>query len=105
MGATGTIERLPDTIAMAPEEIWEGEWRRNLFNLALRRLEQKTKAKHYQIFYLNVIKEMSGPAVADQLGVSLAQVYIVKHRLSSTLKKEVRKLEKEMGQATGDAPG
>lgn len=98
LGGTGTLERLPDEEALQPEEIWDEEWKRNLFNLALRRVEQRTKAKHYQIFYLNVVKDTPGPKVADQLGVSAAQVYIVKHRLSAALKKEVRKLEKELAQ-------
>jgi RNA polymerase sigma-70 factor (ECF subfamily) len=97
MGATGTLERQTDPDALRPGDIWDEEWKRNLFNLALRRLERMTKAKHYQIFFLNVVKDLPGPEVAKQLGVSLALVYVVKHRLSAALKKEVRLLEKEIG--------
>jgi hypothetical protein len=42
-----------------------------------------------------VVKQWPASKVAENLSVSLAQVYIVKHRLSAQLKKEVAILEKQ----------
>ncbi len=38
--------------------------------------------------------ELQHPTLASSLSVNIAQVYIVKHRLSAQLKKEVALLEK-----------
>ncbi len=41
-----------------------------------------------------MVKQWPAAKVASSLSVSIAQVYIVKHRLSAQLKKEVALLEK-----------
>jgi RNA polymerase sigma-70 factor (ECF subfamily) len=40
------------------------------------------------------MKEWPAAKVAKELGVNIAQVYLVKHRLSSLLKREVRAIER-----------
>ena len=93
---TATIERIPDPAALAPEETWEAAWQQNLFQLALKRVQETTRARHFQIFRLHVVHDTPAQKVARQLGVNVAQVYLVKHRLSGLLKKEVNKLQKEL---------
>ncbi len=46
-----------------------------------------------EMYYLHVIKEQPAREVARTLGVSVAQVYLAKHRLGTLLKKEIKKLE------------
>jgi len=89
---TATIERVPDGFDI--RVTWETEWQQHVFQAALERLKRRVDAKHYQIFDCLVVKQWSAAKVAASLSVSLAQVYIVKHRLSSQLKKEVALLEK-----------
>lgn len=57
---------------------WEREWAQQAPRIALRRLE--LPAKHHRIFELYVIQEERAGKVAHNVGASVAQVYLVKHR-------------------------
>jgi RNA polymerase sigma-70 factor (ECF subfamily) len=46
-----------------------------------------------------VRKEWPAQKVAEQLGVSIGQVYLARHRVSAVLKKEIKSLEKLEGHA------
>jgi RNA polymerase sigma-70 factor (ECF subfamily) len=91
-GGTATIERIPDGFDL--RTAWESEWQQHVFQAALQRVKRKADAKHYQIFDCLVVKQWPAAKVAQSLCISIAQVYIVKHRLSAQLKKEVTLLEK-----------
>ena len=91
--ATATIDRVPDGFNL--EAAWEAEWQRHVLQAALGRLKRRVEAKHYQIFDCLVVKHWPAAKVAKSLGVNIAQVYLVKHRLSAQLKREVAALEKE----------
>ncbi len=90
---TATIDRVPDGVDIGAT--WEAEWQRHVFQAALERLKRKVDAKHYQIFDCLVVKEWPAAKVATNLRVGIAQVYLVKHRLSAQLKREVATLEKQ----------
>lgn len=89
---TATIERVPDGFDI--RTTWDHEWQQHVFQAALERVKRRVDAKHYQIFDCLVVKQWPAAKVAASLSVSLAQVYIVKHRLAAQLKKEVALLEK-----------
>jgi RNA polymerase sigma-70 factor (ECF subfamily) len=89
---TATIERIPDGFDL--RAAWDTEWQQHVFQAAMERLKRRVDAKHYQIFDCLMVKQWSASKVAASLSVSIAQVYIVKHRLSAQLKKEVAVLEK-----------
>jgi RNA polymerase sigma-70 factor (ECF subfamily) len=91
--ATATVERVPDDANV--QATWDAEWQRHIFQAALDRLKRKVDAKHYQIFDCLAVKLWSASKVASSLQVSIAQVYLVKHRLSAQLKREVAALEKQ----------
>jgi len=93
---TSTIERAPDPRSLAPEDVWEEEWRNNVTELALEKLKAQVSTKHFQIFYLHVIKQQPTAKVARALGVSIGQVYLVKHRLKGAFEKAARKLQREL---------
>jgi len=94
-GRTGTLERLPDPHGPELEAVWDEEWGKNLMDRALDRAKERVKFKHYQIFYLNVIKEMPAPEVAKALDVSLGTVYVTKLRVSRMVKKIYEELKEE----------
>jgi RNA polymerase sigma factor (sigma-70 family) len=77
------------------EAVWEAEWQSNLMEAALERVKRRVKEEHYQMFDLNVIREWPASKVAKTLEVSVAQVYLAKHRVLALLKKEVRMLERQ----------
>lgn len=91
---TSTIERLPDLNAVDLDVLWEREWQENLFHAAIARVKKKVDPKHFQIFDCYVRKEWPAQKVAAQLGVSVGQVYLARHRVSALIKKEVKTLER-----------
>ena len=92
---TTTLERIPDPAAAGLEALWEEEWEKNIVDAAMARVKTRVRPEHYQIFYLNVVKEVSAQKVAQTFGVSTAQVYLVKHRVARLIKNEVRRLEQK----------
>jgi RNA polymerase sigma-70 factor (ECF subfamily) len=60
------------------------------------RVKTKFSLKQFQIFDLVVLKEWPAADVAQSLGVSLANVYVIRHRISSAIKKETKRLENEL---------
>jgi RNA polymerase sigma factor (sigma-70 family) len=93
---TATVERVPDPAAVNLDALFEAEWRKNLFAAALERVKQKFSLKQFQMFDLHALKEWPAAEVARSLGVSLANVYVTKHRIAAALKKEMARLEREM---------
>lgn len=109
---TDTINRVPDPASMNLNTLFETEWRKSLFALALENVKGKFSLKQFQIFDLLVLKEWPAAEVAKSFGVSLTNVYVTRHRISAALKKETIRLEKKLerdaansmsNQATRDA--
>ncbi|HWB59241.1 MAG TPA: sigma-70 family RNA polymerase sigma factor [Chthoniobacteraceae bacterium] len=91
---TATIERIADPAGFDLESAWDAEWKENLMSAAIARVKRKVDGKQYQIFDCYVMKEWPVKKVAKELGVSVAQVYLAKHRISALMKKELRNVEK-----------
>lgn len=89
---TATIDRVPDAVDVGA--VWEDEWQRHMLGAALVRVKRRIDARHYQIFDCAVLKEWPVSKVARELGVNVAQVYLVKHRVAALLKKEIATLGK-----------
>jgi len=60
------------------------------------RVKLKFSLKQFQIFDLVVLKEWPAVTVAQSLDVSLANVYVIRHRISSAIKKETKRLENQL---------
>jgi RNA polymerase sigma-70 factor (ECF subfamily) len=97
---TATIHRVPDPAAEDLDGLFETEWRKTVFSAALERVKQKFSLRQFQIFDLLVLKEWPAADVARSLGVTLANVYVTKHRIAAALKRESKRLE----QQTEDGP-
>jgi RNA polymerase sigma-70 factor (ECF subfamily) len=85
---------VPDPASFKLDAIWDEEWEKNLIDAAMERVKTRVKADHYQIFYLSVVKKMAAGKVAGLMGVNVARVYLVKHRLAGLVKKELERLER-----------
>ncbi len=96
-GRTTLLEpaELPDVAEGGLERVWEAEWQSNLMETALERVRHRVREEHYQIFDLNVVREWPATKVAKTLEVSLAQVYLAKHRVLALIRREVRLLERQ----------
>jgi len=91
---TGTLDRLPESGKGAFETVWEEEWQAHVLGAALSRLKRKVDAEHYQIFDCVAVKDWTAAKTAKELGVNIAQAYLVKHRLKGMLKKELTEIER-----------
>jgi RNA polymerase sigma-70 factor (ECF subfamily) len=90
---TTTIERVADPAAQELDMIWDKEWQTTLLNTALAKIKPQVKPNEWQMFDLYALQGWSPRDVALALGVSVGRVYLVKHRVSGRLKKEMKRLE------------
>ncbi|MGI8436054.1 MAG: RNA polymerase sigma factor [Chthoniobacterales bacterium] len=90
---TRTIDRIADPASPDLDAVWDEEWRKNVMKGAVARVKRKVDAKQYQIFDCYVFKEWPAQKVATTLRVSVAQVYLAKHRVAALLKKEIAAAE------------
>jgi len=91
---TATFDRFPDTKPGDLEKMWDAEWAKNLLDRAIARVKIQVSPKQFQIFDCYVIKDWGVGKVMKELDVSMAQVYLAKHRVGKILKQEIIALEK-----------
>ena len=94
---TATLDRFP-----CPEEeplaaLWDQEWKQDQFERALEKLRTRVDEKSFQIFDLYALHQWPGRKVARSLGVSLARVYVTKHRIQALLSREIHHLQARTG--------
>jgi RNA polymerase sigma-70 factor (ECF subfamily) len=89
------VEVQPDPAADALDEIWQREWEANLLSQAFSRLRPKVSSQQLLIFRLSTTGELPLTQVAKKLGVSLAQIYLARHRVGKLFKAEVLRLRRE----------
>lgn len=90
---TAIIDRIEDPKGDLLSRLWDVEWKKNVADAALARVKAQVSPKQYQIFDYYVIKQWDAKRVQDHLNVSMAQVYLAKHRVGAVLKRELAKLE------------
>ncbi len=90
---TSTIDSFPDPKGFDLEAQWDLEWEINLEQAALARVKRQVKPKQYQMFDLYAIKRWPVRDVARSLGVTVAHVYVIKHRIGAMLKRELNRLQ------------
>jgi RNA polymerase sigma factor (sigma-70 family) len=93
---TDIVDAAPDPNAPDLDALWEAEWETNLLHAALDNLKRRIDPQRFQIFEFYVNKEWPPEKVAERFGVSVDQVYQIKHRVTETLRAEATRLEKEM---------
>ena len=93
---TAVIDRIEDPNGDVLSRLWDVEWKKGIADAALARVKAQVSPKQYQIFDYYVIRQWDANKVQDKLNVSMAQVYLAKHRVGSVLKKELAKLEDEV---------
>ena len=93
---TSMIDRVEDPNGDVLSRLWDVEWKTNVAEAALARVKAQVSPKQFQIFDFYVIRQWDATKVQENLNVSMAQVYLAKHRVGAVLKKELAKLEDEM---------
>jgi RNA polymerase sigma-70 factor (ECF subfamily) len=90
--STPLLSRIPDDDP-SWESVWEEEWERNLLDVALENVKHKVKSRQYQLFDCFVLKQWPMSEVREKLGVSMAQVYFAKYKVTGLVHLELRKLK------------
>jgi RNA polymerase sigma factor (sigma-70 family) len=93
MPVASELEQLADPAGVDIEAIWNEEWETQIADAALARVKEQVNPKHFQMFNFYVLKQWPVADVAKTLGVSVARVYLAKHRISSLVQKEVKRLQ------------
>ncbi len=92
---TAMIDRIEDPNGDVLDRLWDVEWKKGIADAALVRVKAQVSPKQYQIFDYYVVRQWDAGKVQEKLNVSMAQVYLAKHRVGAVLKKELAKLEDE----------
>lgn len=90
---TATMDRIPSPEPDL-ETAWDEEWQQQLLQTALEHMKTKVNPAHFQIFDCAVRKQWPADKVARELGVNIAQVYLVRHRLGAMLRKVLLRAER-----------
>ena len=93
---TATLDRIADPAGPELEKVWDAEWTRNLTDQALAAVKSRVSPKQFQIFDCYVVKGWPAARVTEELGVTIAQVYLAKHRVGGILRKEIKGLENKL---------
>ena len=93
---TPLMERVPDDQAQQQwERAWDDEWKKNLMDAAIQRVKRRVSIEQFQMFDFFVLKGWPARDVAKTLGVTIAHVYVAKHRLAKLVEKEIGLLEEK----------
>ena len=95
-GRTGTMDKIPDPAGDQFGDIWEEEWKDNLYAAAVKRVKQQVEAKQFQMFDCYAVKGWPVEKVAGLLGVSVGAIYTAKSRITALIKEEIGRLEARM---------
>jgi len=95
-GLTDLVDRIPDPGEVAFETLWSEEWEKNLMAAALEQVKRQVSPKQYQMFDLHALQNLSVQHTAQTLQVSVASVYMAKHRVARLIKKTIKELKNKM---------
>jgi RNA polymerase sigma-70 factor (ECF subfamily) len=89
------VAAVPDPASPVPDEQWEKEWKENLFEAALAKVKLRLDPEKVQIFDFCAVKGWKAEKVAEKFRVKIADVYLIKHRITKAIITEIRRLERE----------
>jgi RNA polymerase sigma factor (sigma-70 family) len=93
----GTTAQLQLAALPAPEETaaWDRDYEQRLFAWAAQRVQAEVQPATWRAFQRTALDRTSGEAVAAELGMTLAAVYLAKSRVMKRLREAVREVEDE----------
>ena len=92
-GSTGPMERIADPGGVGLEAVWEAEWEKHVLAAALERVKRQVSPRQFQMFELQVGQKLSVRETARTLQVSVASVYMARHRVGRRVRKAVTALK------------
>jgi RNA polymerase sigma-70 factor (ECF subfamily) len=93
---TTTRTEFANAAARTVDAVWDSDWELNLLEVAKSKVKRRIDPEKYQIFDFYVNREWPPEKVATRFRVSVANVYVIKHRVTEAIREEVERLEREM---------
>jgi RNA polymerase sigma-70 factor (ECF subfamily) len=90
------LNEIPDPASQALDETWEREYERTLLHGALERVRRKVSPAQFQIYDYYALQGHGTIKTARDLGVSIAKVYLARHRVGEKVRKEVAHLRTKL---------
>ncbi len=96
-GDTQVQHRLEEQAAPAPEDtsFWNEEYERQLLARALEIVRHGFQELTWKAFCQTALEGKKAKATAQELGISVASVYMAKSRVMAQLREEIRRLQQE----------
>jgi RNA polymerase sigma-70 factor (ECF subfamily) len=92
-GDSATHRLLEECPAEAQETEWQDEWQDRLFAWACEQVRRDVNDATWQAFWKTAMEGRRGQAVAADLGMSIAAVYLARRRVLARLKELVQSAE------------
>ncbi|MEM6910392.1 MAG: sigma-70 family RNA polymerase sigma factor [Verrucomicrobiota bacterium] len=92
---TDALDRMADPAGDVLDRLWDIEWKSHIAEIALERVKARVSPKQFQVYHCHVVRGWEPKKVSKDLGVSMAQVYLAKHRVGGQVKKELAQLEQQ----------
>ena len=71
----------------------EARYDRELFELAMRRVERRVEPRTWEAFRLLAIERLRGKEVADRLGMQLGSAFAARHKVQRLIRETVQQLD------------
>ena len=75
------------------EKKWDAEYAKHVFAQAMEQLKLEVEPTTYQAFEMLTLQEASAPDVAKATGMSVDNIYLLKNRCISRLKRKMKELD------------
>lgn len=85
-----------DPSGKALEQLWDAEWKTNLFQAAINNVKRRLDPKKYQIYDLQVNKSWKPEKLAGLMGKSVDEILEAKRSIAEMIEIEVKRLEEKM---------
>lgn len=85
-----------DPSGKALEQLWDAEWKTNLFQAAVNNVKRRLDPKKYQIYDLQVNKSWKPEKLAALMGKSVDEILEAKRSIAEMIEIEVKRLEERM---------
>lgn len=90
-----TVNDIPDPASPADDARWQRQWEDAVMALALARVAKRVDTKTMNAFQQYVLEDRSPKDVAEEMGLSVSAVYVIKNRMIASIREEVRQIESE----------
>src|SRR5262249_30627593 len=72
------------------ESDWDAAWQQRMFTWACAEVRPSVSESTWQAFWRTAVSNQSGKLVADELGISVAAVYLARRRVLARLQESIR---------------